>query len=349
MSPAGTFRPRRATLGFAVALGLALAACASSKSGDAVDANPGDATDAMVDPCDDVVCPGLTFCKEGVCVPYPACPADGGVGGGPDPDPMCPSGTVCRNGVCLPTGVDVDEDGFDAEVDCDEQNPEINPGEVESCNAVDDNCSGTADDADPMAMCAGADPGRVCVAGSCVCPTGTFDLDPTVPGCECTAAPGIDQGTTCATAIDVGNLADTGQMQAVTGNIPNGRTVWYRFRGVDSADASCDNYHVAARFLGNPSDQFRIRVFRGDCSGAIGAPEQQYTSADWYTDFRANVSGRLTGQCPCAGAGSVPPTDVSRARTTAADYYVAVERLTGGTDTCASFQVELSNGLYDAP
>ena len=31
------------------------------------------------------------------------------------------------------------------------------------------------------------------------------------------------------------------------------------------------------------------------------------------------------------------------------DYLVVVERVTGGTDTCASFNLELSNGIFDAP
>lgn len=330
-----------------VGAALALAACASTKSGDP-DAATVDATDGMVSACDGVVCPGLTYCKEGVCVPFPDCPLDAGVGGGPDPDPTCAAGTVCRNGVCIPTGVDVDQDGYPAGTDCDEQNQDINPGEAESCNGVDDNCSGTVDDGDPSIMCSGDDSGRVCVAGSCQCPSGTFDLDPTVPGCECTAAPALDQGLSCATAIDVGELVDIagGSMQNLTGNIPDGRTVWFKFRGVDSADNACDNLHVAAKLLTNPDDQFRIRVFRGDCASQIGVGTG-FTDVEWYTDFRADVGGRLGGQCPC-WAGT-PVDNVSRCEDDSAPYYVAVERVAGMPNTCASFGVEVSNGRYDAP
>ena len=334
-------------LALVIVAALSVAACASSKGGDNPDGGGSDGApnDGVVDPCDGVECPGLTFCKEGTCVPYPACPVDGGVSG-PDPVPMCTPGTECRNGVCIPIGVDVDMDGFPAGTDCDEQNPEIHPGVPEVCNGVDDDCTMTVDDGDPAVLCSGAQAGNVCVSGSCVCPNGNFDLDPSVPGCECAATPALDQGMSCATAIDVGNLVDNAQAVTVSGNVPNGRGVWYRLRGVDSADTSCDNLHVRARLTTNPGDEFRIRAFRGNCSTAI-TPPGQFTDIDWYVDFRATVGGQLTGQCPCWSG--TPVDNVSPCSDDGADYYVVVERATGGTDTCAAYNVELSNGLYDAP
>ena len=42
-----------------------------------------------------------------------------------------------------------------------------------------------------------------------------------------------------------------------------------------------------------------------------------------------------------------PVDNVSPCGDDASDYYVVVERTTGGTDTCAEFNLELSNGIYD--
>lgn len=42
--------------------------------------------------------------------------------------------------------VDADGDGFDSESDCDDENPDVNPGQAEVCNEVDDNCDGFVDE-----------------------------------------------------------------------------------------------------------------------------------------------------------------------------------------------------------
>src|SRR5699024_5058520 len=137
--------------------------------------------------------------------------------------------------------------------DCDETDPTRHPGAEEICNGADDDCDGNVDEGDPAAICEFYPGGGICEDGSCGCPPGTFDLDRDVPGCECAAMPAIDQGLDCGQAIDLGPLVDSGQMLTVRGNVmPDDRGVWYRFRGVDGADASCDNYHVRAQFLTNP-------------------------------------------------------------------------------------------------
>ena len=46
--------------------------------------------------------------------------------------------------------VDADGDGITpGDGDCDDDNPSVRPGMVESCNGVDDNCNGFTDDEDP--------------------------------------------------------------------------------------------------------------------------------------------------------------------------------------------------------
>jgi hypothetical protein len=48
--------------------------------------------------------------------------------------------------VVLPLGVDRDGDGFDASVDCDDEDGDVRPGAEERCNGRDDDCNGEIDE-----------------------------------------------------------------------------------------------------------------------------------------------------------------------------------------------------------
>ncbi|HNW00356.1 MAG TPA: putative metal-binding motif-containing protein, partial [Chitinophagales bacterium] len=54
---------------------------------------------------------------------------------------------------------DIDNDGYTSDVDCDDNNADINPGASETCNGIDDNCSGTADEGVTTTYYADADGG----------------------------------------------------------------------------------------------------------------------------------------------------------------------------------------------
>ncbi|MFZ5364787.1 MAG: putative metal-binding motif-containing protein [Patescibacteria group bacterium] len=85
---------------------------------------------------------------------------------GPDPVEFCDGedndcdGATDEEGVC---SVDLDGDGFDGDVDCDDLNPDINPAADEICDGVDQNCNDVADEAvtNVCGEC-GPDPIEVC-------------------------------------------------------------------------------------------------------------------------------------------------------------------------------------------
>lgn len=290
-------------------------------------------------PCEGVVCGELERCVDGGCVPLEPCRGDG----------TCAVPTdVCHGRRCVPGDVDLDGDGAVASVDCDELDPARFPGNREDCNLVDDDCDDVVDDGDPATLCESNPGGGICLAGSCGCPPGTYDLDRAVAGCECVAMPALDRGNDCAGAIDVGTLDDSGASVMIGGNVmPDDRETWYRFRGADSADVACDNYHVRAYFTANPGDTFELTVFRGACGATAECADSGFTDYSWATDFRAVAGGLLSGQCPCTAVGGPPAVDQSACADDSADYFVRVRRRAGSALSCDSYAIELSNGLYD--
>lgn len=62
---------------------------------------------------------------------------------------------VCGDGVdndCSGTADDADEDGYVCGDDCDDSNDAINPGVIEVCDGVDNNCDGTTDEGCPVCV-----------------------------------------------------------------------------------------------------------------------------------------------------------------------------------------------------
>jgi len=57
-----------------------------------------------------------------------------------------PDGATSSASVGLTVEPDADQDGWSPPEDCDDNDPAINPGAVELCNQIDDDCSGDADD-----------------------------------------------------------------------------------------------------------------------------------------------------------------------------------------------------------
>jgi hypothetical protein len=56
----------------------------------------------------------------------------------------------CSGGGGSVADVDIDEDGFYSDVDCNDQEPLINPGAIELCDGLDNDCDGEADEEDAL-------------------------------------------------------------------------------------------------------------------------------------------------------------------------------------------------------
>ncbi len=135
--------------------------------------------DGLDNDCNDEIddntvdCPGGTICLDGVCVTYdndgdgwpsdqdcddnnpeiyPGAPElcdglDNDCNSIIDDDVVdCPSGTICVDGYCIYE--DADGDGWPSDQDCDDSDPNINPGMPEICDYFDNNCDGNIDDVD---------------------------------------------------------------------------------------------------------------------------------------------------------------------------------------------------------
>ncbi|MCB9674853.1 MAG: putative metal-binding motif-containing protein [Alphaproteobacteria bacterium] len=94
--------------------------------------------------------------------------------------------------------VDLDQDGYTADVDCDDGNALVNPGADERCNTIDDDCDGTTDEddaVDAVGWLVDADDdgfGAGTPVVSCAAPSGTVatggDCDDNAPAVNPAAA-----------------------------------------------------------------------------------------------------------------------------------------------------------------
>ncbi len=65
-------------------------------------------------------------------------------------DPNLPVAWVPLHGVCSENPADTDQDGYPADVDCDDGDPGVHPGAGEVCDGADQDCNGLADDGLPF-------------------------------------------------------------------------------------------------------------------------------------------------------------------------------------------------------
>jgi hypothetical protein len=192
---------------------------------------------------------------------------------------------VCENGIdedcdgfdaiCVCIDTDSDGDGWGDGLacvppDCDDANTAINPGEVEMCNLVDENCDNVVDNGDWWVMCPPTSAVSVtyCGGGDCAissCVAGYYDVDGFYSnGCEC-ADDGI--GGTCGVATDYGVIG-VGGGTSVVGRLPsNAVEDWVRlaFPPVSSRPGGGT---PTIQFSARPDSSYLFDVYF-DCSGGV--------------------------------------------------------------------------------
>jgi hypothetical protein len=138
---------------------------------------------------------------------------------------------------------DVDGDGFLGSVDCDDSNPNIHPGALETCNNTDDNCNGQVDENLGTMSCGQG----ACLRSVAACTNG-------VPG---TCTPGNPTPETCNNIDDDcnGQVDDMGTLSCGQGAC---------FRSV----AACTNGVAGTCTPGNPTPETCNNV-DDDCNGQV--------------------------------------------------------------------------------
>ncbi|MEM7827049.1 MAG: putative metal-binding motif-containing protein [Candidatus Aenigmatarchaeota archaeon] len=104
-----------------------------------------------------------------------------------EPEQYCDSGNYVYLNLSVSCS-DCDEDGYNFTVDCDDSNPNVNPGANEACNDIDDDCDGIIDNF--TESCYTGPEGTlnkgICKAGSKICLNGVWGacLDQVLPQTE---------------------------------------------------------------------------------------------------------------------------------------------------------------------
>jgi hypothetical protein len=275
--------------------------------------------------------------------------------------------------LCEPDGVYVSTDTGD----CLDSDGFVYPGRPEVCNAKDDNCNGEVDEGGGSGLCPQvANSSSVCDKGcQTKCDVGWANANGQfADGCECAADDRYVQniGKTCGGAQNLGAIPDTGGIKTVTGNIlPGEAGDWFTFYAEDVPSDGCNTFHVLAKLVTNPNNQFALELYRGSC-----ANNAQLCSGDtemgWGVNFYgpqpygpgalSNPAGLLGtsqpngpgahmtspvpekgGECKCTTAPGLPGQNICSDKSSV--FKVRVYRPAGVADSCDTYQLEISNGL----
>ncbi|MCK4522480.1 MAG: hypothetical protein KAU20_07945 [Nanoarchaeota archaeon] len=199
---------------------------------------------------------------------------------------------------------DADGDGYRTDVDCDDNNPDVNPGATEVCNGIDDNCVDGIDETgdalcDDSLYCNGAetcDGANGCHAGAAVncddaneCTDDICNED--LDQCE---NPGLPSGTGCGSARYCPDDACNGFFAE-----------FYPIDGHDECDGAgtCVEYSCALENSYCTDNNNTDGVNTIEC----GAPcDQDIDCTDVYcteSSHKTYPDGECKNDCSCTGAG----------------------------------------------
>lgn len=206
----------------------------------------------------------------------------------------------------------------------------------ETCNNMDDDCNGKIDDI-PGAACN-------CQGSSCMitCQPGYTHYPASLPdsaGCPCKQDPAEPMGDTCAQAVTVPGIQDSGGTATadITGTLSSDDDVdWYKINVKDVDEMGMNSLHVQIKLDKNPGNEFIMQVVRGgDCAMAATAPK--ITSYDFCVAFQ---EGMTRGLSPC---GNMDGMQHCADMTT--DYLIGVSRSgMAASKTCASYTLKVLAG-----
>ncbi len=219
--------------------------------------------------------------------------------------------------------------------DCDDFDAAVSPDGTETCNDVDDDCSGLIDDASLTALCphnpANLKHGSISCTGSCVVHCDSADWDAGQPawfnldgniynGCECQGdIRTLGGSSSMTTPYDLGTLVDDdGRVLHETIRLASAdEEMWFAVRGEDSADldpkSNCDTFNLDVRFASNPGGEYEFDIYRLtwvngvrtlvlECEGL----QSWNLAEDFYTPG--------AGECPCGSTYETtckPPPDMT--------------------------------------